>query len=60
MKTVALKLVRGHRGDYTLGLIVFILLAFGLIMMYNISPALSQKAGEKARATFAINSYICF
>jgi cell division protein FtsW len=35
--------VRGHRGDYILGLTVFILLAFGLIMMYNINPALSQK-----------------
>lgn len=36
---------RGHRGDYILGLTVFILLAFGLIMMYNISPALHQKMG---------------
>jgi cell division protein FtsW len=34
---------RGHRGDYVLALTVFILLAFGLIMMYNINPALSQK-----------------
>ncbi len=37
--------VRGHRGDYTLGLAIFILLAFGLIMMYNINPALTQKSG---------------
>lgn len=35
--------VRGHRGDYVLALVVFVLLAFGLIMMYNINPALSQK-----------------
>jgi cell division protein FtsW len=35
--------VRGHRGDYVLALAVFVLLAFGLIMMYNINPALSQK-----------------
>lgn len=34
---------RGHRGDYVLALAVFILMAFGLIMMYNINPALSQK-----------------
>ncbi len=39
--------VRGHRGDYVLGLAVFILLAFGLIMMYNINPALSQKQGTE-------------
>lgn len=37
--------VRGHRGDYVLGLTVFILLLFGLIMMYNINPALQQKLG---------------
>ena len=35
--------VRGHKGDYILALVVFILLAFGLVMMYNINPALSQK-----------------
>jgi cell division protein FtsW len=35
--------VRGHRGDYVLALAIFVLLAFGLIMMYNINPALSQK-----------------
>lgn len=37
--------VRAHRGDYILGITVFILLAFGLIMMYNINPALQQKIG---------------
>lgn len=36
---------RGHKADYILALTVFILLAFGLIMMYNINPALSQKLG---------------
>lgn len=33
--------VRAHRGNYALALSIFILLAFGLIMMYNISPALA-------------------
>jgi cell division protein FtsW len=36
---------RGHRGDYSLAIAVFILLAFGLVMMYNINPALNQKLG---------------
>lgn len=35
--------VRAHRPDYFLTLIVCVLLTFGLIMMYNINPALSQK-----------------
>ncbi|HVE80840.1 MAG TPA: putative lipid II flippase FtsW [Candidatus Dormibacteraeota bacterium] len=34
---------RGHRPDYVLAITIFVLLAFGLIMMYNINPALSQK-----------------
>ncbi|HUC21037.1 MAG TPA: FtsW/RodA/SpoVE family cell cycle protein, partial [Candidatus Polarisedimenticolaceae bacterium] len=44
--------IRGHRGDYVLGLAVFILLAFGLIMMYNINPALSQKQGAETSYFF--------
>ena len=36
---------RAHRGDFVLALTVFVLLAFGLIMMYNINPALNQRAG---------------
>ncbi|HEX7259723.1 MAG TPA: putative lipid II flippase FtsW [Candidatus Saccharimonadia bacterium] len=44
--------VRGHRGDYVLGLAVFMLLAFGLIMMYNINPALSQKQGAETSYFF--------
>jgi cell division protein FtsW len=43
MALIPPKMVRGHRGDYVLALAVFVLLAFGLIMMYNINPALSQK-----------------
>lgn len=35
--------VRAHRPDYVLALAIFILLAFGLIMMYHINPALSYK-----------------
>jgi cell division protein FtsW len=34
---------RSHRPDYVLAITIFILLAFGLIMMYNINPALSEK-----------------
>jgi cell division protein FtsW len=34
---------RGHRPDYIFALSVFVLLAFGLIIMYSISPILSQK-----------------
>lgn len=34
---------RGHRGDYVLAIAALVLVAFGLIMMYNINPALSQK-----------------
>lgn len=39
---------RAHRGDVAFALTVFILLAFGLIMMYNINPALNQKLGAQA------------
>lgn len=35
--------VRGHKPDYVLTLSIFVLLAFGLIIMYSISPVLSQK-----------------
>lgn len=35
--------IRAHRPDYVLAVTVFMLLAFGLVMMYNINPALSQK-----------------
>ncbi|TAK89780.1 putative lipid II flippase FtsW [Patescibacteria group bacterium] len=35
--------VRGHRGDYVLAISALVLAAFGLILMYNINPALSQK-----------------
>jgi cell division protein FtsW len=41
--SIVTKPARGHRGDYILALCVFMLMAFGLIMMYNINPALSQK-----------------
>jgi cell division protein FtsW len=50
---------RAHRGDFTLALTVFILLAFGLIMMYNISPALNQKlAGQAAPVNYFRNQLI--
>jgi cell division protein FtsW len=35
--------VRGHKPDYVLALAIFVLLAFGLVIMYSISPVLSQK-----------------
>jgi len=35
--------VRGHHPDYLLALGVFVLLAIGLILIYSISPILSQK-----------------
>jgi cell division protein FtsW len=34
---------RGHQPDYILALTTFILLAFGLVMIYSISPVLSYK-----------------
>lgn len=50
---------RAHRGDVALALTVFILLAFGLIMMYNISPALNQKlAGHAAPVNYFRNQLI--
>ena len=51
--------VRGHRGDFVFALVVFILLAFGLIMMYNINPALNQKlAGQGAPTDYFRNQLI--
>jgi cell division protein FtsW len=51
MKPTNTMQARGHRGDYVLALTVFVLLAFGLIMMYNINPALSQKLGGAGGGT---------
>ncbi|HUC87327.1 MAG TPA: FtsW/RodA/SpoVE family cell cycle protein, partial [Candidatus Saccharimonadales bacterium] len=51
MKPSGITQARGHRGDYVLALTVFILLAFGLIMMYNINPALSQNLGGPGGGT---------
>jgi len=50
---------RGHKGDYVLALVVFILLAFGLVMMYNINPALSQKlAGQEPSTNYFRNQLL--
>jgi cell division protein FtsW len=49
---------RGHRGDYVLTLTVFVLLAFGLIMMYNINPALSQKVGGQGGTNYFRNQFV--
>lgn len=38
---------RGHQPDYVLAIVIFILIAVGLVMMYSISPMLSIKAGDK-------------
>lgn len=40
---MAVLTARGHKGDYLLAISAFVLVAIGLIMMYNINPALSQK-----------------
>jgi cell division protein FtsW len=37
------KPMRPHQPDYVLALIIFVLMALGLIMIYSISPVLSQK-----------------
>jgi cell division protein FtsW len=34
---------RGHQPDYVLAIVTFVLLAFGLVMIYSISPVLSYK-----------------
>jgi cell division protein FtsW (lipid II flippase) len=45
--------VRGHQPDYLLALTVFILAAFGLVIMYSISPVLSHKmTGSTSRNYF--------
>jgi cell division protein FtsW len=41
MSPAETKMGRGHKPDYMLALLVFILLALGLIMIYSISPVLS-------------------
>lgn len=43
MSQAAAAPVRGHKPDYVLALTIFVLLAFGLVIMYSISPVLSQK-----------------
>lgn len=43
LRSKAGSVARAHRPDYVLMISIFVLLAFGLIMMYNINPALSQK-----------------
>ncbi len=48
--------LRGHHPDYVIALTVTILLAIGLVMMYSISPILSQKSvGSADRSYFFIN-----
>lgn len=48
--------VRGHHPDYLLALGVFVLLAFGLILIYSISPILSQKlVGSTNRNYYFLN-----
>ncbi|HSH31626.1 MAG TPA: FtsW/RodA/SpoVE family cell cycle protein, partial [Candidatus Saccharimonadales bacterium] len=43
MRSATLKPMRGHQPDYLMALGIFVLLAFGLVMMYSISPVLSHK-----------------
>ena len=44
--------VRAHHIDYVIALVVTILLAFGLVMMYSISPILSHKLTGSADRNF--------
>lgn len=43
---------RAHRPDYILALAIFVLLAFGLVMMYNINPALSKKLTGSVESSY--------
>lgn len=48
--------MRGHHPDYVIALIIAILLAIGLVMMYSVSPILSQKlTGSVDRNYYFLN-----
>jgi cell division protein FtsW len=50
------KLGRAHHPDYVIALVITILLAIGLVIMYNISPILSHKAiGTADRSFYFLN-----
>lgn len=49
---------RGHKPDYLLGLVVFGLLATGLVMMYSISPILSYKLTGSPTSNYYFNNHL--
>lgn len=56
MVRAAVPNVRAHRGDYLLAIAIFILMSIGLVMIYSISPILSQKlVGNPDRNYYFIN-----
>lgn len=44
--------IRAHKPDYVLAMVAFILLAFGLVMIYSISPVLSFKLLGSTKRNF--------
>ncbi len=46
------KLLRAHHPDYAVAIVVAVLLAFGLVIMYSISPILGHKTGGGADRNF--------
>ncbi len=49
---------RGHKPDYILALVVFGLLATGLVMMYSISPILSYKLSGSPTSNFYFYNHL--
>lgn len=49
---------RSHQPDYILALVIFILLAIGLIMMYSISPVLSFKVSGTTSRNYYFNNHL--
>lgn len=56
MIATSAKAVRAHHPDYVIALVITVLLAIGLVMMYSISPILSQKlSGNADRNYYFVN-----
>ncbi|HSX14406.1 MAG TPA: putative lipid II flippase FtsW [Candidatus Saccharimonadales bacterium] len=49
---------RAHQPDYILALVIFILLAIGLVMMYSISPVLSFKVSGSAGKNYYFYNHL--
>ena len=50
--------MRGHHPDYVIALLVTILLATGLVILYSVSPILSQKLTHTGRNYYFVNQLI--